>query len=716
MADIAKEHVERLPEIKKNVEQAYGYFKPNYDRYNEFVKFVFQTSMTPEDENTLRDLGKPTLEFNILESFVSRLRGEFAKQQPSLTVRAADGVPLNMLTDDFNKTIEVIEAHLRAIFFDASNDKLEYNIYSDLLAGGFSVMEVYTDYVNEMSFEQNIYVDRVFDPTLCGFDPLARESHKGDGRFCFQIYPKTKEQFKKEFPNVDVETMKYSKTINGFGWSYRDEKEEIILICDYYEKKRRKAKIYKLSNGQSMHKKEYDALIADWDEKGILEQPPAIVNERTTYIEEIVRYRFCENKMLDYVPTNYKHLPLIFVDGNSAWITEGDNQNQMTRPYVYHAKGIQRLKNFAGQTLANELENLVQHKFVVAKESIPEDYLEAYNDVQKASTLVYHHFLDRNSPEVTLPPPTPVQRTPIPPEISNAFRMSDEMTQVILGSYDSALGVNRQEISGAAIAMGAIQSNNASVPYIVGYIKGLNRVAQVIVDLIPKFYRTPRSLPILLPSGKRDYEIINKKGSIYMNYDPHSLQVKVETGVNFAMQKEIALKTLTGLMQASPKFAEFMNDEGLFAMLDNIDIRGIDELKAKAEKYERQQDQKQAQMSQLQEQMQQMQMQIGQQEAQAKIQKDLAEAIKAMKEAQSPTKGQLEMMKLRQDGQFKTVDAQQKQEKIDMDMAELLARLQNIDEDQAMKYAELDAENARTAVESLHTLISALKVTNEVVE
>jgi 5'-3' exonuclease len=201
-----------------------------------------------------------------------------------------------------------------------------------------------------------------------------------------------------------------------------------------------------------------------------------------------------------------------------------------------------------------------------------------------------------------------------------------------------------------------------------------------------------------------------------MNYDPHSLQVKVETGVNFAMQKELALKTLTGLMQASPKFADFMNDEGLFALLDNIDIRGIDELKAKAEDYERKNDQKQAQMSQMQEQMQQMQMRLGQQEAQAKIQKDLADAIKAMKEAQAPTRAEIDMMKIRQDGQFKTVDAQQKQEKIDMDLAELLARLQNIDEDQAMKYAELDAENARTAVESLHTLISALRVSNEIEE
>src|SRR5690606_1889099 len=138
------------------------------------------------------------------------------------------------------------------------------------------------------------------------------------------------------------------------------------------------------------------------------------------------------------------------------------------------------------------------------------------------------HFLDTNNPNVTLPPPREISRTPIPPEITNTFRMSDEMTQTILGSYDSAQGVNQAQLSGIAFARSAIQSNNASVPYIVGYIKGLNRVAQIIIDLIPKYYRTPRSLPILLPNGKREYMEINKKGSLYMNYDANNLQVKVE--------------------------------------------------------------------------------------------------------------------------------------------------------------------------------------------
>ena len=256
--DYEKLSTEKLPYLKKCVDESREYFQENIDRYNEFMQFVFKTSLTDQDKNTLEATGKPTIEFNIVEAFISRLRGEFAKQEPSLTVRAADGIPISMLTPDFIELINVVEAHLRAIFFDAANDKLEYNIYSDLLAGGWSVMQVYTDYVSERSFEQNIYVDRVFDPTLTGFDPMARTSHKGDGRYAFMLYPFTKSQFEEEFGKDRAKDFQFARDNSGFAWSFKNEKEDIALICEFYEKVIKRTKLLKLSNGHAVTEKEYE--------------------------------------------------------------------------------------------------------------------------------------------------------------------------------------------------------------------------------------------------------------------------------------------------------------------------------------------------------------------------------------------------------------------------------------------------------------------------
>ena len=689
MGDLAKVHCDRLKELKGYVEDGQKAFSDNVDRFEKFVKFVFKSSLKDGEAQTLKDIGSPTLEFNILESYVSRKRGEFAKQQPGLTVRAADGIPLNMLTKEFTETLDVMEAHLRAIFFDGANDMLDYNIYSDLLAGGFSVMRVFTEYVNEMSFEQNISVERVFDPTLTVFDPLARKSHKGDGRFCAELYPMTQKQFEDEFGEEVAKEMTYTRAMSGFDWSYDNDGEKIVLVCDFYEKKKKKATVCKLSNGHSVTKDEYIKFLEQWNENGNIAQPPMIVKERKTMIETICRYRLCESRVLSYKETDYKYLPLVFVDGNSVIIKDGGAYTQMTRPYVYHAEGIQRLKNYAGQSLGKELENTVQHKFIVAIESVPEDYQDAYTNIQKADTLMYNHFLDTNNPNVTLPPPREVVRTPIPPQIADTFRMSDEMTQTILGVYDPSQNMNSGAMSGIAFARSAIQGDGASVPYIVGYIKGLNRVAQIILDLIPKYYRTPRSLPVLKPNGERSFIEINKKGSLYMNYDPNTLQVKVEAGVNFAMQKEMALQTVIAMSQANKGFADFFNEEGLPTLLDNIEMRGIDQLKEKANEWMAQQKQMKAQASQTQQ--QQMQMESKEQQMQiAKMQKDL----------QEPSKGNIEIMKIQQDSALESANIQIKQRDSDSKFLQTMSQIRNADTQNQLKAAEIDAENTRSAVES----------------
>jgi hypothetical protein len=687
--EIAKAHSDRLKELKDTVEEAQEYFQENVKRFHKFTKFVFKSSMSDDEAATLAATGKPTIEFNILESFISRLRGEFAKQQPSLTVRAADGLPSSMLTKQFSETLDVIEAHLRAIFFDATNDMLDYVVYSDLLAGGFSVLSVYTDYVNEKSFEQNIIVERVFDPTLTVFDPLARKSSKCDGRFCAELRPMTRDTFEDEFGKEMTEGMKFTRSLSGFDWSYQNEKEEVILVCDFYEKKTRREKIYKLSNGHTVTKKEYDKFIEEWESSGNIEQAPIPIHERMTLMEYICRYRFCESRVLDYVETNYKYLPLVFVDGNSFLLKDGASYEQFTKPYVYHAEGIQKLKNFAGQSLANELENTIQHKFIVAIESVPKEYQDAYQNVQKADVLMYNHFLDTFNPQVTLPPPREVNRTPIPPEITNTFKITDEMTQTILGSYDTAQGVNQAQLSGIAFARSAIQSNNASVPYLVGYLRGLNHVAQIIVDLIPKYYRTPRSLPILKPDGGRDYIEINKKGSVMMNYDPNSLQVKVEAGVNFAMQKEIALQTIIAMSQANQGFAQFFNDEGLPVLLDNIDIRGIDQLKQKANDW-----------MQRQKQQQQQQQQMQQQQAQIQAQQQQMQMMEMQKQLQSPTEAQVGMMMVQQEAATENAKTAVKAQEAETKFLDVLNKIRQGDVKNELEGAKIVAENERTAIDN----------------
>ena len=53
--DVAKIDQEQLARIKTNVRRAHDYFKPNYDRFNDFRRFVFESSLKEEEITLLHD-------------------------------------------------------------------------------------------------------------------------------------------------------------------------------------------------------------------------------------------------------------------------------------------------------------------------------------------------------------------------------------------------------------------------------------------------------------------------------------------------------------------------------------------------------------------------------------------------------------------------------------------------------------------------------------
>lgn len=620
---VAQQAKDQLKRLKKNVERSFVAFKQNNDRFHNFYKFVFKTTIEEADESTLRATQKPIIEFNILQAFISRLCGEFSKQEPSIEVRADIGSEVDP------QLLEVVEGHIRHIMQEAQKQNTQYQVYKDQLGGGFSNLKISTEYANSKSFDQVIKVERVYEPTLMGYDPMARNMDMSDGQYCFEIYPLEDEEFKRRYPDIDIDHLNFNSDIEGFSWAYDSEGQKVVLLADYYEKKKKRKRIVRLADGQVMTTEEYEKFLEEFKASGQIAQPPVVVEgPRWTDFEIICRYIFMGQEVIEYEETDYPGLPHIFVDGDSVVLKEAGKLQKFTKPYAYHAKGIQRLKNLAGQALGNDIEMMVMHKFMIAKESIPDEaeYQNAMKNPQIASTFVYNAYMN-NDPNKPVPPPREIARVPTPPEVTNTFVTADQTAQVILGSYDAALGINDNQLSGVAIVEAATQSNATAMPYIVGHMQAWTAVANMIVKMIPKYYVTPRTIPILNREGKREYIKINQNNEKTFSYDENDLQVHVEAGVNFAIAKNKALQQIIALMNASPNFAEFMNQEGLDVLLSNVEFRGSDILENRVEKWlkkveqmkqQAQQNDPRMMQAQMQAQMMQQQMQLEQQKLQLK--------------------------------------------------------------------------------------------------
>jgi hypothetical protein len=147
------------------------------------------------------------------------------------------------------------------------------------------------------------------------------------------------------------------------------------------------------------------------------------------------------------------------------------------------------------------------------------------------------------------------------------------------------------------------------MPYLTNFLHGWSQIGQMYVDTIPSLNppEVKRGISIIGKDGKKKQVTIND-GTNNITYKPGDLKVKVEASVNFSIQKSMTLHLITSIMQASEAFNQFINSECLEELIDNMEMRGADQMKLKAEKWMKKLQQQQAQQAQMQQQAQQFQM------------------------------------------------------------------------------------------------------------
>lgn len=615
----------KLNRLMDKVEFSRSYFEDNNVRFNKFKSMIFDTSLDAALISALNLTARPVLEFNILWAFISRILGDFSKQEPSVKV---DQTESNTNPDP--RLIEFFRGHFLSLLDHANREQMQNKVLKDTIAGGFSAIKIYTKYLNPMSFQQKICLEKVFDPTMMGFDPNAMMPHKGDGNFCYSLAPMPKKVFEEKYGKKKNGSVDFTGRFGGYTWSYfGQDKEEYVLLAELFEKRMSVKTIVELSTGDVMFSSQYEKIKKFYESEfigiGVL---PEIARSRKTEIETVARYVLCEDNILEEMDTDYRFLPMVFTDGNSEMLHKtvaGGTYTQKTLPIVYHLEGTQRLKNYAGSSLANELENIDQNKYRVPIEGIPPQYMDGYTQFQIPNVLVYNQFHAESKER--LDPPEPLPRVAPPPELYNTFFGCDQIAQTTMGLYDAALGINDNQLSGRAIDKASIVSNSVIQPYIDNYIAALTQVFHVCLDLIPKYYRGERQLPVKSSSKQTDYVKVNSENSeegISLQFDPYDYGVSVKPGVNYELQKQQSFQLTLELMKVLPMMAEFIQTtpEGMQFLFDNIDLLGKEGLEKQIEGFtqkKQQQMEEERQMAKQQAMSQINPLQLKQQELQIKL-------------------------------------------------------------------------------------------------
>jgi hypothetical protein len=692
--------IDLVQELMDCVQASYDteYHERRYFSY--FNKIINDTALDADIVSKLSQMNKPAIECNRLGMYINKEMGEFENQQPGFEVNSSDDVTISHLTPNIEETCEVLEGHLRHELATNDPNSTGYKIYKDMISGGYSVTRISTDYKNDRSTQQVLKREKLPYPTMTGFDPTAMQPHKGDGEYAFEYVYYTKKQALEFLTEKELENIPVSSSLNNnFNWCFTDTKfRKIYTFCKFYRKESKKVKILSLSDGREITDKQYKKELSDIS---LMEEltgefiiPPTIEDSRDSKECYIVCYLLVKDKILKREETDFTQLPLVKYVGNEFYSEDidGANKRKMGKSMVHDAEGAQRLLNTAAQQVAYEIETTMAHKIAMDIDSVDLTQTTQLTNLQEQNVLLYRSRREGQSDDPTNPPIF-IQRPPIPSIIENTFLQMPMMMDSIMGGLDQ-MGMQRNNVSGQAMDSGAIQSSMHASPWRMGYIISLNQEAKIYTDMMPKIYKTPRSIPFMGIDGKRSYKVVNddkNPNGIYMDFNPNDFNISITVGVNAEVSKRISVNQMITMAKMGGWFDEFIVTKCLPEFVSNLDVRHQKAFMKKAEEF----------------------MAEKQQEKEAKKQEmmknppiDPVRAQISMKQAELNQKHQVDEEKLQQsrlqmqiDTEFKAAEMQQKDGEMQLDAIKALASAKS---DQAAAFASIqkaDSENLRSNVD-----------------
>jgi hypothetical protein len=653
-----------------------SYFNENITRGKDDMNFVLRDQWTAVERSEFTRLFKPAMTRNKLYDPVKKIVAEQRKNKPDLIVRSLTG---KASQDQINLRADLI----RTISYQSQNDLVYQTAFKSALLMGFGAFQVSVDYESPRSFRKVIRYDIIPDATMCSFDPTATKPHKGDGNFCSRRYIYSRDEFFATFPYI-TNPVSYVDPymLLDFQWQTRDT----IVVCDQFVKEWFPVIIYKLDNGMIVDQKEWEeaqesykmqkkvtegSIVHRIIEKGI----PKIIGERQTQDYRIMQYRMIRDRIIDFSEWPSRHLPLIFVDGDSYYI----DGRQYTKSFIHEARDAQKLHNYSMCELATELKNRRREQWLGTPDNI-----KGYEQEWRNPELQVGMLRAQPDPKSGLMPQK-IPPSEIPQGIFVTAQQTDQDIREILG-FSETEQLQGRDISGKARRERKVEGSMSAGVWFSNLCQAVEQSGRVVNDLLPYIVGDEeRYFTLTKKDGKSHPIILNHMqpdGSIKNRLDEGEYDVEIDTGPSFAVQKEIALEflqqTLATFPQSFPLVADLwaknLDVQFMPQMADRFKTLVPPEILAKedGQPIPPKQPSPEEQMMRLQQEMMQQEMKL----KEAQLEERAAElAIREKKHQLEEAKLMLDARKLHHDIQKERTQNHVEMTKADLDFSAKMAKI-----------------------------------------
>jgi len=546
-----------------------------------------------QDRDTAR---KPVLTINRVRQHCLQITNDEKQNKPGVTVRPT-GAGASFKAA---KAMQMVVDHIEYI----SNAEAAYDWGTEMqVKRGIGYWRVVTDYADDESFDQEIFIRRIENPKSVYLDPDIKEADGSDAYFGFVFDDVPLDRFKLEYPkHADlVDRAKAIKgrrlgrgrlTSGGDGFDSEWMTENHIRVAEYYRRIDEPDELILLVDDQgeeSVVRKSVipsDILALAIEE---MEERGEFVRRRPIKRPRIEWYKIAGDEVIEKTDWPGIYIPIVRVIGEETKIDGVIDR----KGHVRALKDAQRMYNY-NTSAATEFGALqTKTPWIVAIESV-EGFEQFWRDANTANRAYLPFRSVDDEGVVRYPPPT----RPAPPAASEVFTLgmatADREMMMASGQYEANFGQQGNEKSGVAINERQRQGDNATYHYIDNQAVAIRFTGRILIDLIPKIYDTERVMQIKADDGTEQRveikpqqdealrevetppEVEGEDPGVILLFNPNvgKYMVQSDIGPAYATRRQEAFNALTALVGTNPDMMTMFGDlyfrTADFAMADEM--------------------------------------------------------------------------------------------------------------------------------------------------
>lgn len=584
---------------------------PHHDRAAGDLRFATGDQWAELDRQEREAENKPTLTINLLPQSIRAVTGQIRATNPAIKVMAADG-------EARKEVAKIIEGLVRHIEYQSNATAIYEGAGESAAACSMGYWRIGTKYCDDVSFDQDITIDRIYNPFSVFLDPRAKDPTRKDAEWGFVIEEMAKDDFKAAYP--DVSLADFTSAHKDAIYTYWITDKDTVVVAEYFWT-------------------EYDEeVIAITPEGQVIKGPfPSgmELRKRTVRKPRVMWCKMTANEVIEG-PTEFpsRYIPIVAVTGEEWHLGEETYRSGVVR----FAIEPQQLYNLARSEQASVLQLQSKAPYIGAAEQF-DGYTDYWAEAGKSNRpyLPYNNVEGLGAPQRQQPP---VASSGLMAEMQIAAEDIKRTT----GIYDAGLGARSNETSGVAIAQRKEESQNSTSIYADNMAKAVAHTGRILVDMIPRVYDTKRTVRILGEDGQEKMAVINgllvrQDGEYPLNdVTVGKYDVRISVGPSYSTRRQESVDGMMEFMRVFPAAAPMIGD--LVARSQEwADAETIAERLAKAippelrDEQEGQAPQGPNPEQQMAMQAQQQAMQVQQQMAQLALQKEQAEVEQAKAKA-----------------------------------------------------------------------------------